>query len=632
MKKNTRLLVLAGVLLALVLVSYSNHFNNAFQFDDDHTIVSNTAIRDLRNIPSFFTDVSTTSSLPQNQSYRPGVTTLNAIDYALGSGLVPYFFHRSIFISFLILGVLLYLFFVKIAQLSSDWPWLKALALVAAGWYMLHTANAETINYIIQRADSFSTLMVVLAFVVYQYKPRWRRYYIYLVPVVVGALVKQPALMFAPLLFLYNLLFEAYTGAQDGARFAWRTRLGRSLKAALPAFVVSLGMGIFILAMTPTAATPNTTPWPKYLITQPFVMVHYINNFFLPLQLSADSDWRPLTTMIDDRFFVGMVGIGIIIAIAIWAVRRKETRPISYGLLWFLVALLPTSVLVPLDEVLNDHRTFFPYIGLVLACSWAVGLLISRFWSVLMRSPLLRVALGCLVGMVLLGNAYGVYQRNQVWSTPESLWRDAALKSPANPRALMNYGLSQMEKGNYDVALDYFNRALVLAPTYSYLHVNLGILYGAMNRPAEAERYLQNGIAYAPNNPGVYYYYANWLNDQQRIDEAKTMVQKALAISPGYAPAQQLASRINSASLFADYINESVTFYNAGDFQMSLLAAQKAVDANPNSAIAYNNICAACNRLGLWDQAIDACRTALALDPELELAMNNLAVAQYAKQ
>ena len=43
---------------------------------------------------------------------------------------IPFTFHRSIFISYLILGVLLYLFYLRIGQLAADRPWLKLLAVV----------------------------------------------------------------------------------------------------------------------------------------------------------------------------------------------------------------------------------------------------------------------------------------------------------------------------------------------------------------------------------------------------------------------------------------------------------------------------------------------------------------------
>ena len=55
----------------------------------------------------------------------------------------------------------------------------------------------------------------------------------------------------------------------------------------------------------------------------------------------------------------------------------KKTRVIGFGLLWFLIALLSTSAL-PLAEVMNDHRTFLPYIGLVIAMAGAVSLLVNR--------------------------------------------------------------------------------------------------------------------------------------------------------------------------------------------------------------------------------------------------------------
>src|ERR1044071_10345964 len=97
----------AAVLVALVLVAaYANHFHNSFHFDDAHTVVNNAAIRELRNVPRFFLDATTFSSLPSNQSYRPLVSTLLAIDYAAGD-LKPFWFHLSIFALFLVLVLLL---------------------------------------------------------------------------------------------------------------------------------------------------------------------------------------------------------------------------------------------------------------------------------------------------------------------------------------------------------------------------------------------------------------------------------------------------------------------------------------------------------------------------------------------
>jgi hypothetical protein len=84
------------LLVVAILAGYANHFHNSFHFDDAHTIVNNAAIRELRNIPLFFRDATTFSSLPSNQSYRPLVSTLLAIDYSLGHGLRPFWFHLAL--------------------------------------------------------------------------------------------------------------------------------------------------------------------------------------------------------------------------------------------------------------------------------------------------------------------------------------------------------------------------------------------------------------------------------------------------------------------------------------------------------------------------------------------------------
>src|SRR4051812_31721227 len=96
-----------SLLVLTLIAAYANHFHNSFHFDDAHTIVTNAAIQELRNIPQFFRDATTFSSLPSNQSYRPLVSTLLAIDYRLGGGLNPSWFHVSIFALFVALTLLL---------------------------------------------------------------------------------------------------------------------------------------------------------------------------------------------------------------------------------------------------------------------------------------------------------------------------------------------------------------------------------------------------------------------------------------------------------------------------------------------------------------------------------------------
>ena len=209
---------------------------------------------------------------------------------------------------------------------------------------------------------------------------------------------------------------------------------------------------------------------------------------------------------------------------SIAAVVFKKTRMIGFGLLWFLIGLLSTSVL-PLAEVMNDHRTFLSYIGLVIAMAGAVSLLVNRdlrysLWG--------RVAAAVTVGFFLCGNGYATFQRNKVWNTEETLWRGVTIKSPRNPRGLMNYGSRLMTKGGFNGALGYFHRAFALAPQYSVLLINLAIAEDAMKQDAAAQQHFKDALRLAPTSPDSYTYYARYLLSHSRAEEARGFLHSAL--------------------------------------------------------------------------------------------------------
>ena len=103
------------------------------------------------------------------------------------------------------------------------------------------------------------------------------------------------------------------------------------------------------------------------MLTQPFVIVHYVFSLFMPIHLSADTQWPLVVDPLDVRLLAGLAFIGAGLAAAWVTSRRRETRPIAFGVLWFFVALAPTSSIVPLAEPMNDHRMYFPFVGLMLA-------------------------------------------------------------------------------------------------------------------------------------------------------------------------------------------------------------------------------------------------------------------------
>lgn len=673
--KRTTLLFYIVLMIAGVTAVYSNHFYNGFHFDDSHSIVNNPNIRNLKNIPLFFKDGTTSSVLPQNQSYRPVTTASLAIDYWLNKGYdYPFFFHLSTFILFLLQGLLMVYFFNKLYGLSSANKNVIFVALFATAWYLLHPVEAETVNYIIARADVQSSLAVVAGFALYTGSKFCRKTFLYLLPVAIGILAKPPAVMFAPIFFFYTLLFEEGVSLTGIFRKTNLKLLWNAIKRSIPAFIVCGGLYKLVDKLTPKTWEPGGNSPLHYLITQPFVILHYFTQFFWPTALSADSDWSTLDSIWNIRFFVGCLFILVMIGIAFYTSAKANLRPISFGILWFFFALAPTSSIIPLAEVLNDHRMFFPFVGLALSVSWAIGLLVFRLIDsgTITNKKLLWVP--ALILFIACG--YGTWQRNNVWHSEHSLWQNVTVKSPKNGRGLMNYGNILEGEGHYAEAQQYFDRALQLVPTYSFVYVNIGVLKQKMGLYDDADRYFINGILLGPNYPILFELYGEFLYDTKRYREAEWVLERALSLSnadmdarkylmktfealaewdnlkllaadtlkllPGDPDArgflEDAVNHKNKSDLEAEriklsgnpekYLQLSLDYYLDGRYDLCINAANQAITLRPNYAEAYNNIGSAYIALQQFDKALTALKTALNIKPGFSLAKNNLSLAE----
>jgi len=637
--------------VAAICLAYCNSFHNGFHFDDFHTIVDNPYIRSLKYVPRYFTDATTFSVLPANRTYRPVVSTSLAFDYWLGHGLNPVFFHLGTFVIFLLQIIAMQKLFRIVLDRTAPNENNEVIATLAAALYGLHPAMAETVNYIIQRGDVFSTCGVVVALYLFAAFPRLRKTGFYLLPFVLGLLSKPPAIVLPALIFAYVAMFEA----PDHRRFrnaGWY---------ALPSLITGVLVMWLEWAMTPKTFVPSTLSNYSYLITQPFVLLRYFGSFFLPLHLSVDSELEAFNSVTANAAW-GFLFLAVLIAVTVLLARRQKTRPIAFGLIWFLVASIPTSV-YRLSEVENDHRMFMPFVGLALAFTWCAYLLVARLAQSQNSRFAWRAAV-CAFILLLCGYAWGTHVRNQVWHSEESLWADCVRKNPHNGRALMLYGLTQMEQGRYAIARDYFERALRYTPEYPTLEINLGVVYDAMGQPAIAEQHFVRAIALAPQDDQTHFFYGRWLYTNGRLAEALTQLQTAFqlnssrldtrsllveasALSGNLAYAHDLAH--STSRLFPGdtsiagfltniqhetavyWIDASLKQYQQQNYAGCLNSARRALAIEPGSAIAYNNIGAAYAALMQWDLAVQAEQSALHFDPNFTVASNNLAAYTSAR-
>jgi len=677
--KSPFFITLASLITCILLFAYSNHFSNSFHFDDRHTIEDNSSIQEI-NIINFFSDATTFSSLPTNQSYRPLTTLENAIDYKIAGGLNPKIFHIHIFITFLVFCILLCVFIKKILDKIKFSKYNQFWALLNTAIFGLLCANAETVNYIIQRAEITSAMFVIAGFVAFLSGGFWRTKFIYLLFPFIGFFAKEMTFVFAPLLLLYLLLFEEEVDLLHFYRKEEFKKCIKSFSKVFPAFSLTIVFYIFYTAMLPSTFSPGGLSQFNYLITQPMVIVHYIVTYFIPYNLSADTDWVAYTSIFDYRALAGILIISTLFYMALKASKEKETRLFSFGILWFFISLLPTSSFIPFAEVLNDHRSFIPYIGLTIAFVFGLNYLIQKYFFKSIKRKSIQIVIGILIIIFLGANTYGIRERNKIWKDGLSLWKDVSIKSPNNGRGLMNYGLALMEKGDYNNAEKYFNKGLLLNPNYSSLYINLGIVNNAKGNKTQAEKHFKKAIELLPLSHKNLFFYGRFLVNEGRLKEGENFLLNTLKISPSYSTAQILLMKvyhqtnewgklndlalkileslpnnkealkyldiaINEKSILKvlekeaekdptpeKYLNLSLKYFQNNNFKETILTANIALDLKNNYHEAYNNIGIANYMLGEYNKAIEAYNIAINLNPNYNLAKNNLANAIEAKE
>jgi tetratricopeptide (TPR) repeat protein len=170
------------------------------------------------------------------------------------------------------------------------------------------------------------------------------------------------------------------------------------------------------------------------------VILTYIRLFFLPFGQNGDWGWSFFSSLKDGGAWIYVLGMLAFAAAIVWTYRRA--RLLSFGLLTFLVMLLPTSSIVPIKDAIAERRMYVPVIGLILASIWALDRFHHRL-EILRGERTLRITLG----LILLTAAALSYVRSETWSSDTLLWLDSADKNPANSRAHMGLGTAYLRHG-----------------------------------------------------------------------------------------------------------------------------------------------------------------------------------------
>jgi Flp pilus assembly protein TadD len=178
-------------------------------------------------------------------------------------------------------------------------------------------------------------------------------------------------------------------------------------------------------------------------------------------------------------------------------------RIAAFGVFWFFLLLAPTSSVIPVVDVLMEHRVYLASWGIFLASA----VLASTALQGLSWPSRSRVALAASL-VLCVALAAATYLRVGEWKSKLALWTDAVAKSPRKARVHLDLGHAYREHGETQRAVEEYRAGLALAghePRWIRTEIRgkLAAALLSLGRPEEAIADVQQGLTEDPHDGGL---------------------------------------------------------------------------------------------------------------------------------
>ena len=519
---------LAGLAALFSALVYLNALDNPFVYDDFRTVLNNPSIENVWAV----------QAIVYREMTRPVVNFSYALDRALwGDGAFGYH------LTSVLLHVVNVLLVFQLARRSVDdqqarpatgprFPVSAALvAFTAAATFGLHPMMTEAVGYISGRSEVLCGTFFLAALLAAR---RWligsgRIWLAVAFLLWIAALLSKEIGAMWPLVLLgYDRLVLA--GDPQAARRRWQRVLAPLVGLTLLAGLVRVA--VLVLVENPGGAE---VMW-RYVFVEIEVVFRYFSLLLSPGEQSlfhqvSEAGWPPAPRMVLAVLWL-VVWLG-----AAWKLRRLDGA-LSVGMLWFVLLLVPSSVLVLLNlgEPMAEHRVYLAAAGFFLA----VGTVAGHVWALLARNaPQRRLIMQCALAgwLTVLGGL--TVLRNETWSDPVRLWLDAAEKAPDIWVPHVMLGSALQDKGALDEAIVAYRRAIRLRPAEQASYMRLGLALAEAGRLPEARTAFDALLGINPGSAVGHNGLGAVAMIEGRHDEARAHYEQALAHDPDDVAARQ---------------------------------------------------------------------------------------------
>lgn len=635
------------IIIVLGFVVYMSTSEAPFVFDDAGNIANNPAVRDMR----YFTDRERQDKAIINREIEEhfrnrivGYLTF-ALNYRLHGVQVPGYHVFSVLVH-LVNSILVYLlvllttktpWFRKVSGDTGDQYSYRTVALFTALLFVSHPVQTQAVTYITQRFAALAAMFCFLSVVMYLCcrlavagdtregrtstgHGSWRFYVPYGVSILSAVLAmktKEMSFTLPVVIVLYEVMF-----------FEGKSR--RRLLYLLPLLLTMLIIPLTVLGEK-TAITEikrigesvqggqseNTAL--SYLLTQFRVVVTYLRLLVLPVNQNLDYDYPVYHSFFKPAVFLSFLFLSGIFMGGVYLYRRSGRegignrqwlRVIAFGIFWFFITLSVESSIIPLLDVIFEHRLYLPSAGFFMGVVSAAAIGKNRLGKAGSHAITLSFALA------VLALSVATFQRNQLWGDDIRLWEDTVKKSPNKSRPHNNLGVVYEKKDLTSQAVNEYLVALKLKPDSVDTRVNLGVAYGKLGLTDMAVNELETALKIDPSAADAHHNLGYAYEKQGKIDKAIDEYLSALKINPNLATTHN---------------NLGILYRKKGEIDKAINEYLTVLRINPDLAEVHNNLGFAYEKLGQTEKAIAEYLAALKINPDLAETHHNLGMA-YGRQ
>lgn len=640
------------VLLAATTLVYSNSFDKAFVLDDLPTITRNQSIES-------FTDALRLDRAVLTTSNRPLVAVSLAVNYALGGREVfgYHLFNLGVHLAAAVtLFGLLRRLFLSPKMIDRYGAVATPLAFAAALIWAVHPIQTESVTYIIQRAESMAGLFFFLT--VYGAVRGWEApgrggrtgwHAAAVVACLLGVGSKQILIAVPVVLLGIEWVF-------------YRRHPGRALRGS-PVFYAGIALCMAVLLamsfhhlfrsesqsiIAYTAAGGNEqlaenryhTPY-EYARTQPLVILQYLRMAVWPTELVLFRHW-PIASPAE-ALPAAILVLALVLGSLVGVVARQ---PEGVAGLWFFSIIAPSSSIYALNHLYFEHRVYTS-----MAAVWALVVVLG--YEALRRAfprggdarEDWRVRAAGVALVAVVAGIFGVrsYWRNEDYTSRFAIYSDTIAKNPHNPLAQYNLGNAYLRRDEYRLAIGHYEAALEQKPRFSHAQANLGIALARMGHLDEGIRHVFTALKMGAGElqANTYYNLGVLLARRGRYADAVASLKKALELRSDYPVARRLLGV--TRNLLADQEREawltrtranpdnSTAWARLGHLLLgprslgrAETALRRAIELGAEGAEVYNDLGFALAQQGRSEEAIEAFEAALAIEPDLSTARENI--------